>query len=602
MYVDVYQALTEHIVIPQNSAGMASRSALPVRRPLPLHESQTNAKRLKIPDDERKSLKKSQDERRVETTAKCSVVLVDDVFTIVLSMLAPREMLRLGCCSKGLMKMVSHESVLKNAILSGGHSKVSMEHMMKLLKEGKVFFPSAFRLLRLACGQRCEFPQCENTVHTIRPKLGLFVCWNCFTKKATGQLSMTSSRWTENGPLRDIVLHKRTANYTYQRKHLLWSKPFSTTDGERAGPLVTLEDGVRLLSNNGNIEEYFASTDEGCDKDFLQSLTELCEQSLVKADLNQKQDKTEREARIKIYRKAKADKFDEKLRQIQQLLDPRWKHFALRLWWYSSSGWSRHRDFPEDDYNPKFESSLIRSVDMLTKLANAPAKGSQKKLIRIADAIDKVLEPIFNSGLHDFSFLSPDKQKNPFEAHLRHSLKRKYHEVDFVLSLGEDDLTRLKSHGPLMALACKLSNEKLLWKPHPCFAISLLASEKIIRPLVTDEKFAKVMWLLQTADMELPEPKSFAQSCSETFERTLPAFLSARRRILRYLRDPATQTYLSADDGRNNEWLRVKREEIEKVWVDKEIILQFLTRNVDHERLRRDQTTWAEARWLGGHW
>uniref|UniRef100_A0A7S1CZE4 Uncharacterized protein n=1 Tax=Cyclophora tenuis TaxID=216820 RepID=A0A7S1CZE4_CYCTE len=325
---------------------------------------------------------------------------------------------------------------------------------------------------------------------------------------------------------------------------------------------------------------------------------------MVKAEVNQKHDRTVRDARIRKYRKAKAEKLEEKLSQIQHLLDPRWKDFALRLWWYSSSGWSRHRDFPEDDYNPKFESSLIRSVELLTKIANAPARASQKRLIRIADAIDKVFEPIFNSGLHDFSFLSSDPHSHSFETHLEESLRRKFCVEDFVLSLGEEDLNRLNSHGPLMALACKLSNEKYcLWRPPACFAVSVLASAKLSDPLATDEMFVKVLWSLHTSDTEWErELKSFQDCCRDAYKRTATSFASARRKILSYVRDPKTEAYLNAEDGRNPEWRRVKREEIDKVWVDKEIILRFLGDSVNHDCLRAEQTTNAEARWLGGHW
>lgn len=106
-------------------------------------------------------------------------LLVVDVFSIVMSMLAPKEMLRLSCCSKSLMRMVNHETVVRNTIMLGGHSRNSLKGIMELLRNRKIFFPSPLRLLRVACGQRCEIPGCGKTVHTIRAHYGVFCCFRC---------------------------------------------------------------------------------------------------------------------------------------------------------------------------------------------------------------------------------------------------------------------------------------------------------------------------------------------------------------------------------------------------------------------------------------
>lgn len=103
--------------------------------------------------------------------------LVEDVFSIVMSMLAPKEMLCLSQCSKSLMKMVTHESVVRNTIMMGGHPRKSLKALMDLLTQRKIFFPSPMRLLRVACGQRCEMVGCTKTVHTVRAHYGIFCCF-----------------------------------------------------------------------------------------------------------------------------------------------------------------------------------------------------------------------------------------------------------------------------------------------------------------------------------------------------------------------------------------------------------------------------------------
>jgi hypothetical protein len=103
--------------------------------------------------------------------------LVEDVFSIVMSMLAPKEMLCLSQCSKSLTRMVTHESVVRNTIMMGGHPRKSLKALMDLLNDRKIFFPSAMRLLRVACGQRCEMTGCTKTVHTVRSHYGIFCCF-----------------------------------------------------------------------------------------------------------------------------------------------------------------------------------------------------------------------------------------------------------------------------------------------------------------------------------------------------------------------------------------------------------------------------------------
>ena len=579
-------------------------------------------------------------------------VLVDDVLSIVLGMLHPREMLRLASCSKFLMGMLTRKLVMHNAILSGGHAMVSMKHMMRLMTEGKIHLPSPARLLRIANGLRCELPGCENVVHTVRPHFGLFVCWSCFRKgNVTGQVSTASQRWNECLPLQTIVTHDKTAHYAYMRKYFIWARPFITSDAERAGPVVTMHsvegflggqkdetrggsdttatgidstDNTQLADGENEgvdgaggveseterdrndpqsvddfIESLVAFEDEER-KAKLESLAGVCEEAHKTAAKNKAEDCMNRVARVHKFRTAKAAAFQSKLNEIKAMMDPRWSPFALNFWWYSSAG--RSRDF-QDEYNPKFESSLVCTIPVLVTMARAPAKVSQKLLIRTADKIDKIFQPIFDAGFHDFSFLGTECAKNAFGASLREGLREKYGVEAFVLSLTEEDVERLKCHGPLMALAMKLSNEdQCHWKPPSCFAISVLVRANL-EPRQTDEAFARALWLIKTPENEWEANlHSFSETCNQVYQNTLEAFLTARNRILRYVQHPDTIGFLNSGDGRNPEWLRVKREEVERVWVDRSTLLSFLNGEVNFEVLRRTHHSNAQRRWLGGRW
>lgn len=113
-------------------------------------------------------------------SAKTTIHLMDDVFRVVISMLAPKEMLRLCQCSKSLSQMVSYPDVIRNTILlgSGRYGRKSLKGILALLQQNKIYPPSPLRLLRVVCGQRCELASCQNTVHTIRAQFGIFCCFS----------------------------------------------------------------------------------------------------------------------------------------------------------------------------------------------------------------------------------------------------------------------------------------------------------------------------------------------------------------------------------------------------------------------------------------
>jgi hypothetical protein len=129
--------------------------------------------------NKRRRVSGEEDERHSsdQNAPQSGAALCLDVFSIVMSMLNPREMLRLSRCSKSLMKMVTHENVVRNTIMIGGHPKKSLKAILDLLRDRKIFFPSPIRLLRVACGQKCEIAGCFKTVHTIRSHYGVFCCF-----------------------------------------------------------------------------------------------------------------------------------------------------------------------------------------------------------------------------------------------------------------------------------------------------------------------------------------------------------------------------------------------------------------------------------------
>jgi hypothetical protein len=243
----------------------------------------------------------------------------------------------------------------------------------------------------------------------------------------------------------------------------------------------------------------------------------------------------------------------------------------------------------------------MRSIDLLDKLVHAPSRhGVQKKITKMADATDKVFEQVFNKGFHDFSFLSTNKDADTFEAYLREAMKEKFTVEEWLMGLDQHDIEKLEDHGPLMALACKLTGERdRLWRPPACFAVAVVPYIRPSDKRETDEDFAKALWTLKTYDRDCV---TFQYRCSTTFDYTVKAFKTLRPKIMEYLNHPNTIAFLARPQGRNESWLRVKREELNKVWTDRDFLMHFYHDDVDFEELREEQAAGAEQRWLGGHW
>lgn len=79
-----------------------------------------------------------------------------DTASIIFSFLNCRDLLSMASTSKLLMERVTYEHVMQSALMNGGHAAASVDRMMALVRERRVYIPSPMRLLRVANGQRCE--------------------------------------------------------------------------------------------------------------------------------------------------------------------------------------------------------------------------------------------------------------------------------------------------------------------------------------------------------------------------------------------------------------------------------------------------------------
>jgi len=109
---------------------------------------------------------------------------------------------------------------------------------------------------------------------------------------------------------------------------------------------------------------------------------------------------------------------------------------------------------------------------------------------------------------------------------------------------------------------------------------------------------------------------TFRQNCRAIHTATVSLLLRVRPMILSYLEDPTTQQWINQLDGRNEEWVRVKQQEVSRCWTQSETILQFMDNhnnsisteitnatNADfYATLHQKHQRAAERRWLSGQW
>ena len=100
------------------------------------------------------------------------------------------------------------------------------------------------------------------------------------------------------------------------------------------------------MARNKTVDEHIASLNCEYDVRLLDKLITMDEAATEKASANEEKAKEEREKRVKLFRRQKAEKLEEVLGKIKAILDPRWKDFALNKYYYSGDGWSRFRQFP----------------------------------------------------------------------------------------------------------------------------------------------------------------------------------------------------------------------------------------------------------------
>ncbi|KAJ3333975.1 hypothetical protein HDU76_000107 [Blyttiomyces sp. JEL0837] len=175
---------------------------------------------------------------------------------LLLPYLAPQDLLQVISICRELQGALTYSIVIQSILFASSTtnnirkgSLVSLKTIIDLLRQGKIWKPSPIRLLRICMGRTCELGvKCEGLakVMHVRPEYGLFMCRVCE--------HATSTKVSTNRYYRGSLQHSRTSSSECYMRTTDCVK-----DGEKCGPVVTVETLARIKKQGIGLQEYLNS-------------------------------------------------------------------------------------------------------------------------------------------------------------------------------------------------------------------------------------------------------------------------------------------------------------------------------------------------------
>lgn len=357
--------------------------------------------------------------------------------SVICSFLDVKSLYRIAFCSKFLIGIVTHEHVVRSAMISGGNAKRTMTELSYLIKRQSIVIPSPLRLLRLTNGRYCEHGalQCENgekkKVSHVRPGQGIFLCWECLTK-STEKLGSNNT----------MLENPRVLRSEYGRHSYVMSSPFIDLSGERAGSLLSYSEYCDLIGEQQGKSKSIKQHLEELDKNGTNPWGHM-HATIVECFETAQKDKEGRD------KESSADDFKRKSAALAKRIE------KVKVWVAMVESFlavpTSTSTTGSQDGNPWLEHLLLCNyknptlpgdalfikttepcgafacplVDIkLRHVAISPSKGNKKKMRGIAIQLRGEMELIWSKKFHDFTFLSDDAEKEPFEYALRVHLQK----------------------------------------------------------------------------------------------------------------------------------------------------------------------------------
>lgn len=439
---------------------------------------------------------------------------IDDVDPLaidrILGYLDVKSLYRFAFCTKRFSEIVTHEHVVRSAMISGGHANKTMSDVIDLaLNKQNIFLPSPSRLLRLANGKCCENKLCTALVHHIRPGYGLFFCWDCLTGST---IAIKNSH--------KMLKNDRVARGEYSRKSYLLKRPYTDTAGERAGPIVSY---ASQDASQADIQNLLEEADKTVSQERSASILKCLKQAA--------KDRKELEYQAT---NAKHRRRIAKMKKVVQLA------VTLKEMLSTSSSSSctdytdtlcSYREYHFSKANEPFLQFRCKFVDNKMKdFVVAPSKATKKKLKEVANYIEETMEVVVESGFLDFSFLESDATVNVWESKLQEELRTHYSAVlmlinDSMLTLIQQGrlsyaLNELEDNSPLICLRHEVRGIYAMTGWGGMFADIVMAKFADGIPPSLDKLYVRDLAVFVYIDKRRRETElDFSMYCDEASER-----------------------------------------------------------------------------------
>ena len=342
-----------------------------------------------------------------------------DIIRIIFDMLdSSRDLMNFALCSKFLKEEISPRATIRAAVFTQGSSRKTIDSIINSVRSRCIFTPSAFRLLRLTNGVRCErmekcfgfnfFTQKSRTLKHMNPNdLGMFICYEC--ENLTTARILKDTQW--------ILSNERVATTDHWQHKMITSfdnKQFYSEvgSGEKIGPLFSLRDIKQITNSIDDYSTRMATLQEDvleiCDcidnnLPTASNLVQLYDEAVEEQKIWEQKRKKELKRKKRESNKILLEGLQNIYRKLEELLDdndmPFMKEVALQC------TWKRNLDL---GVSIQFDCALTRPI--LTHFRgpfgyDSPGKTTNLMIQKAASKIRSQFNILHSKDFFSFTFL-----------------------------------------------------------------------------------------------------------------------------------------------------------------------------------------------------
>jgi len=520
-------------------------------------------------DDSKRTNKRGRNDKQKCISSFESLGL--DVIRIIFDMLnSSRDLINTGVCSKFLMTAISSRAVIRSAVFNQGNPGNLIDSIIRSVDSRCIFTPSAFRLLKLTNGVRCErlekcFGYNFSTKKSRRVEkfnlsdLGMFICNECENLTTTRILKDT--RW--------IISNKRVATTDHWQYKMLtafenktYCKEVGT--GNPIGPLFSLCEVKQITNSIKDFDSRKKSLEKcvlaECDRvdsnaSSAKFLVELHHEAVKDHLVWIERRRLEVKRKTRESNQTKLEGLQKNYIKLQELLDdnemPLMKEVALEC------TWKRNLDVSVSVY---FNCDLIRPILTHSKAGpfgyGSPEKTTYLMIQKAALKIRKHFEILYSKDFFSFSFLSSISTsfRRAMFQYCRDHISPSKILSSIPLVKGENFITQVKKNKIFTALILALYEQYDILEEIFIRAVCDKTSgesekmKSLARNVWRDGTSCRT-WQRKTAEEIRIEILEQRRNCGERFRQLGMA-------IIDFMEHPGTRDFINAGNDNNQEVTR----------------------------------------------